>query len=42
VDWDSLLSRLSYYRAEEKQALDEWENHQCRLDAAVTAAERVA
>jgi ferredoxin--NADP+ reductase len=31
VDWDNLISRLSFYRAEEKAALDHWLDHQCRL-----------
>ena len=33
VDWDNLLARQSFYRAEEKQALESWENHQCRLES---------
>jgi ferredoxin/flavodoxin---NADP+ reductase len=32
VDWDNLLSRLQFYRNEEKQAVEHWE-HECRLDA---------
>src|SRR5512136_744422 len=39
VNWELLLSRLSFYKAEEKQALERWE-HQCKLDAAVAAVER--
>jgi ferredoxin/flavodoxin---NADP+ reductase len=31
VDWSSLLSRLSYYRTEEQQAIEQWQ-HQCHLD----------
>lgn len=31
VNWDSLLSRLSFYREEEKKAVEQWE-HKCRLD----------
>jgi ferredoxin--NADP+ reductase len=38
VNWELLMSRLSFYRAEEKQAMERWE-HQCKLDAAVAAAE---
>ena len=38
VNWELLMSRLSFYKAEEKQALERWE-HQCKLDAAVAAAE---
>jgi ferredoxin--NADP+ reductase len=31
VDWSNLLSRLSYYRTEEQQAIEQWQ-HQCHLD----------
>ncbi|GAB4486774.1 MAG: sulfide/dihydroorotate dehydrogenase-like FAD/NAD-binding protein [Thermodesulfovibrionales bacterium] len=31
VNWDSLLSRLSFYRDEEKKAVERWE-HTCRID----------
>ncbi len=31
VDWDSLLSRLSFYRDEEKKAVEHYE-HKCRID----------
>jgi ferredoxin--NADP+ reductase len=31
VDWDNLLSRLSFYKDEEKQAVEHYE-HKCRLD----------
>jgi ferredoxin--NADP+ reductase len=34
VDWSSLLSRLSFYKDEEKQAVDHYK-HKCNLDAAV-------
>jgi ferredoxin--NADP+ reductase len=34
VNWELLLSRLSFYKEDEKQSLERWE-HQCRLDAAV-------
>jgi len=33
VDWDNLLSRLSFYRDEEKQAVEHW-THKCNLDNA--------
>jgi ferredoxin--NADP+ reductase len=33
VNWDNLLSRLSFYREEEKLAMERWE-HRCRLDVA--------
>lgn len=31
VDWDNLLSRLSFYKEEEKQAVEHYE-HKCRMD----------
>lgn len=31
VDWDNMLSRLSFYKAEEKQALEHWQTHRCRI-----------
>ncbi len=34
VDWDNLLSRLQFYREEERLALERWE-HECRLEAAL-------
>ncbi len=40
VDWELLLSRLAFYRAEEKVALERWEAHRCRLEAALSALER--
>lgn len=33
VDWDNLLSRLSFYKNEEKQAVEHYE-HKCRIDGA--------
>ena len=33
VDWDNLLSRLSFYRDEEKKAMEHW-NHKCNIDNA--------
>ncbi len=35
VDWDSLLSRLSFYRDEEREATEYYE-HKCRMDGAKT------
>jgi ferredoxin--NADP+ reductase len=34
VDWNSLLSRLSFYKDEEKKAVEHFE-HKCRIDGAV-------
>jgi hypothetical protein len=31
VDWDNLLSRLSFYRDEEKKAVEHYA-HKCRMD----------
>ncbi len=39
VDWDSLLERLSFYREEEKLAVENWKSHTCKLDPALVAAE---
>ncbi|HSB52224.1 MAG TPA: sulfide/dihydroorotate dehydrogenase-like FAD/NAD-binding protein [Dissulfurispiraceae bacterium] len=36
VDWDNLLSRLSFYRPEEQAAMERWQ-HKCNLDAAEEA-----
>lgn len=33
VDWDNLLSRLSFYKDEEKRAVEHYE-HKCRIDGA--------
>ena len=36
VDWDNLLSRLQFYREEERLALERWEQeHECQLDKAL-------
>jgi ferredoxin/flavodoxin---NADP+ reductase len=32
VDWNSLLSRLQFYRSEERLAVERWQQHQCRLE----------
>jgi ferredoxin--NADP+ reductase len=32
VDWDLLLSRLSFFRAEEKEAVERWKDHTCNVD----------
>jgi ferredoxin--NADP+ reductase len=34
VDWDNLLSRQSFYRSDEKYALELWESHPCKLESA--------
>jgi ferredoxin--NADP+ reductase len=39
VDWDTLLSRLSFYRAEEQIAVERWKQHQCSLNGAVAQTE---
>ncbi|MBI5242071.1 MAG: sulfide/dihydroorotate dehydrogenase-like FAD/NAD-binding protein [Elusimicrobia bacterium] len=36
VDWKSLLSRLGFYRAEERQAVERWK-HKCALDSAAAS-----
>jgi ferredoxin/flavodoxin---NADP+ reductase len=42
VDWDLLMQRLSFYKAEEQLALERWEAHRCNLDVALETAERQA
>jgi ferredoxin--NADP+ reductase len=32
VNWDNLASRLSFYHTQEKEALSQWEEHQCRTE----------
>jgi ferredoxin--NADP+ reductase len=33
VDWDLLLSRLSFFRGEEREAVEHWnEDHACNVD----------
>ncbi|HEX9118158.1 MAG TPA: sulfide/dihydroorotate dehydrogenase-like FAD/NAD-binding protein [Anaerolineae bacterium] len=34
VDWSNLMSRLSYYKAEEQEAIEHWQ-HVCNLDKAL-------
>lgn len=40
VNWDVMLSRMQFYRAEEQLAVERWKQHQCRLDAAAVPAGR--
>ncbi len=40
VDWNLLLERMAFYRAEEKRAFEHWKEHQCRLDKAAHEVER--
>lgn len=35
VDWNNLLSRMSFYRSEEQAAVNRWRDHECNLDRAV-------
>ena len=35
VDWGSLLSRLQFYREEERKAVEQWE-HKCKLEGAIS------
>lgn len=37
VDWQNLSSRLSFYRTEEKEAMEHWTNHRCRIGLDSTA-----
>ena len=38
VDWDNLLARLSFYRDEERLAMERWE-HECRLEGVLKEQE---
>ncbi len=38
VDWDNLLQRMTFYKAEEKESLRLWEEHQCRLEPEIKKA----
>lgn len=40
VDWENLLSRLSFYRSEEKEALEHWTDHRCRIGLIPAAVSR--
>jgi ferredoxin--NADP+ reductase len=31
VDWESMLSRMSFYKAEEKLSVERWRQHECRM-----------
>lgn len=40
VDWDNLLARLSFYREEERLAVERWEHeHECRLEGVLKEQE---
>jgi ferredoxin/flavodoxin---NADP+ reductase len=41
VNWELLMSRLSYYKGEEKESLEHWLNHRCNLDEQVKAGENI-
>ena len=34
IDWNNLLERLSFYREEERMAIERWQRHVCNLDLA--------
>ncbi|MGQ9716950.1 MAG: sulfide/dihydroorotate dehydrogenase-like FAD/NAD-binding protein [Anaerolineae bacterium] len=40
VDWDNLLARLSFYREEERLAMERWE-HECRLEGVLKEQEAI-
>ncbi len=46
VDWNNLLSRVQFYRDEEKTAIDHWQrhtrDHECNLDKAARELDEVA
>jgi len=40
VNWDNLLSRLALYKVEEKEALEHWQRHRCKVEAQVADSEK--
>ncbi|MDR3573827.1 MAG: sulfide/dihydroorotate dehydrogenase-like FAD/NAD-binding protein [Anaerolineaceae bacterium] len=40
VDWDNMMSRLSFYKEDERLSVERWKEHQCNLDKAMNAASR--
>jgi ferredoxin--NADP+ reductase len=40
VDWDNMMSRLSFYKEDERLSMERWKEHQCNLDKAVNEASR--
>lgn len=36
VDWENLLSRVQYYREEERKAVEQWQ-HECNLERALAS-----
>jgi NAD(P)H-flavin reductase len=41
VDWDNLISRLSYYHADEQLSVDLWKRCECNFDEALQHREQV-
>ena len=40
VDWDSLISRMSFYHDQEKESLQFWKDHDCKLEQKINAQEK--
>ena len=41
VDWDSLISRMSFYHDQEKESLQFWKDHDCKLEQVINLEEKV-
>jgi ferredoxin--NADP+ reductase len=40
VDWDNMMSRLAFYREDEKLSIERWKEHQSNMDKAINEASR--
>src|SRR5271157_791679 len=40
VDWDNMMSRLAFYREDEKLSIERWKEHESNMDKAVNEASR--
>jgi ferredoxin--NADP+ reductase len=40
VDWDSLISRMSFYHDQERESLQFWKDHDCKLEQKINAQEK--
>ena len=40
IDWDNLMSRLAFYKEDEKLSIERWKEHQDNLDKAMNEASR--
>lgn len=40
VDWDNMMSRLAFYREDEKLSIERWKEHESNMDKAIIEASR--